>query len=498
MSKRNAFFSRWSAMALPLASTLFLLSTVHTASAQMISGTLAVKKVVVNQVGPSATIPSTFNITTHCSQNAAYPGANTPVAVPPGQTVVQSTTMPPGIICSVTEAVPPPIAGLADCKGRNAVWTVSYSAPVTIASGQTSTLTVTNTLACAAPTGGSLTVFKEVVNTLGVPNPANFAVLVSCTGRPVVPLQIAPNQSIPISNNIPGGTVCTVTETLPPPVSGVRACPSGTASWVANIPSPQTIQVAQGTAMIVRNTLTCDTPKTDKGQIQIHKRVVNRVGDASMQLPTSYPMTVTCTPQGPTAQTVQVPPSSAGSATVTVPAPSQCIVTEAPLTPMTGVKGCRSGKASWTTTGSPSAAVTVAPGATASVMVVNTLACDPPPVADCPNPTKSSIGCRVTVTIKRTKGAPVYSVLVSPAATVTTPNVTPSTGASCVIGSNVMVNQTTCWFNYNTNPTTVTLTATSSTGTLPSGFNWSGACSGSSPSCVLPATLTQQLVNANF
>ncbi len=45
----------------------------------------------------------------------------------------------------------------------------------------------------------------------------------------------------------------------------------------------------------------------------------------------------------------------------------------------------------------------------------------------------------------------------------------------------------------------VTLTATSSTGALPAGFSWSGACNGSSPICHVNATLSMPpSVIANF
>ena len=113
----------------------------------------------------------------------------------------------------------------------------------------------------------------------------------------------------------------------------------------------------------------------------------------------------------------------------------------------------------------------------------------------------STIGCRVTVTIKRSKGPNIYSVLASPAATspTPTPNIAPSTSASCVIAGMAMINHVACWFNYSTNPTPVTLTATSSAGALPAGFFWSGACSGSSPTCPVSAKLIMPpSVIANF
>jgi hypothetical protein len=61
-----------------------------------------------------------------------------------------------------------------------------------------------------------------------------------------------------------------------------------------------------------------------------------------------------------------------------------------------------------------------------------------------------------------------------------------------------MINQTMCWFNYNTNPQSVTLTAVSSGGALPAGFSWSGACSGTAPTCVVSVTMVPLMVVANF
>ncbi|MDP1890449.1 MAG: DUF5979 domain-containing protein [Gemmatimonadaceae bacterium] len=459
-------------------------------------GRLAVRKVVVNNTGDPSVVPPLFNTTTHCSASAGSPGVNTPVAVPGGQTVSQTTSVTAGFICSVTETLPPPIAKLEACKGRGATWTASYSPPVTIIAGQTVGLVVTNTLTCDRPTGGSLQVHKNVVNTMGVPTPATFNMVASCTGMAPASLTVAPGQTVTVSNSVPGGSVCTITETLPPQITGVRACRSGTASWIQTNPGPQTVHVAQTTGIIITNTLTCDTPTSKTGSLKVIKSVSNMT-NGSVTMPTTYPMSVTCTPSGPTSQALAVPPGPAGATISNIAASSQCVVTEAALPPITNVKACNGGSASWTTMGSPSSSVTIPSGGTATVTIRNTLRCDPPSVSECPNPAQTVIGCRITVTVKRSKGPLIYSVTVSPTAPM--PNVVaPSTPSSCVIGASAMINQTTCWFNYSVNPTTVTLTATSSAGALPAGFSWSGACSGSSPTCVLTASPIQKIVTANY
>jgi hypothetical protein len=350
-------------------------------------GTLVVHKVVVNTLGVAN--PATFSTTTHCSASVATPGINTPLAVPGGGTVTQSPPVAAGDVCSVTEVLPPSIPSLDACKGQGATWTASYSPPVTIVAGQTAVLTVTNTLTCNRPTGGTLQIHKTVVNTLGVPTPPVFNMTATCSGMTPVPVVVAVNGTVtvPPAGQIADGTVCTIAETLPPQVTGVKACPSGTASWVASNAGSLTIHTAQTTGTIITNTLQCD-------------RQTN---------------------------------------------------------------------------------------------------------SDCPNPALSTIGCRVTVTIKRTKGPAIYSVAVSPPPTspTPTPNIAPSTATSCVIAGGAMINQTTCWFNYNTNATPVTLTAISSSGALPAGFGWTGPCilpsGGSTATCKVSATLSlPPSVIANF
>lgn len=234
------------------------------------SGRVAVRKVVVNTLGVPT--PPAFNMVVHCSANAAAQGSNTPVAVPGGQTVTLAPAILHGITCFVTETVPPPISKVEACNGRGASWTVSYSAPVTIAARETSLLTVTNTLTCDKATGttGSLKVIKSVSN----------------------------------------------------------------------------------------------------------------MTNGSVTMPTSYPMSVTCAPSGPTGQALLVPPGPTGVTVSNIAASSQCVVTEAALPPIADVKACNGGTASWTTMGSPSVAVTIPSGGTATVTIRNTLRCDPPTVSD--------------------------------------------------------------------------------------------------------------------
>ena len=674
-------------------------------------GTLGVRKIVVNNTGGPAPIPPTFNTITQCSANAASPVTNTPVVVPGGQTVTQSGSLVAGTVCSVTETpLPQAIAALDACKGRGATWTVGYSAPVTIIAGQAAVLTVTNTLDCDKPSGGTLQIHKSIVNTLGVPTPSSFNMTASCSGMAPVLVSVPASGTVtvPPGGQIPDGTVCTITETIPPQVTGVKACPSGTATWVPSNPGPLTIYTAQTTGTIITNILTCDRP-TQGGNLAVYKQVVNVTGGPA-PMPTTFPVMVHCTLAGANTLnvTLPVPPGSGLSTLPVVAMGSTCSISEGAIPPIANLKACKGANATWTS--SYSSPVTMGAGG-ATMTATNTLACDtsqelvrfeirkstgaasipgtymfnvactgpggpytgpnpltitlpgsgsatasvplgntctvteaplpapwvapaftgsgglavaatggwtasvgpvtamggvllvanrqvqenatftirkntgatlisgtyvfnltctvggaPVPVtspvsimlpgtgattvgvpsgatcvvteqspganwnpspgfagsgglavipgggftatvgpimgssgtltvmnerkpesAVCPDRTQSTIGCRVTVTMKRVKGPAIYSVIPSQPATYPMSNTPPSTGAACIIPANAMINQTTCWFNYSASSTTVTLTTASSIGSPPLA-NWTGDCSAlNSATCTLPA-----------
>src|ERR1035437_6257903 len=101
-------------------------------------GSLNVQKIVVNDTGGPVPIPPTFSTTTHCLASAGSLAVDTPVAVPGNQTVSQPGALTAGTVCSVTEVLPDHIQALDACKGLVATWTMGYSAPVTIVSGQAS------------------------------------------------------------------------------------------------------------------------------------------------------------------------------------------------------------------------------------------------------------------------------------------------------------------------------------------------------------------------
>lgn len=127
------------------------------------------------------------------------------------------------------------------------------------------------------------------------------------------------------------------------------------------------------------------------------------------------------------------------------------------------------------------------------------------PATLCQKFTPSVTACRAAIQVKRkTVGTNTYKVTVAPAALTPSLNNLPSNSASCVnAGSSLL--QTHCGYAFNSNPTAVTLTASSWSGTtpvaLPVGFFWSGACTyptnqnASGPVCLL--TIVPNAGNTN-
>lgn len=110
--------------------------------------------------------------------------------------------------------------------------------------------------------------------------------------------------------------------------------------------------------------------------------------------------------------------------------------------------------------------------------------------------------CILGLHINRGKvGSNTITLAVLPSALVPTVNAAPSSSASCINAGNTVL-QTHCVYYYAAVSTSVTVTATSSSGSLPAGFGWTGPClgssGGSSSTCVVTVTQSLTQVGANF
>jgi len=228
------------------------------------------------------------------------------------------------------------------------------------------------------PKDTTLTIIKKVVNDdPGGPAPPSvtFTVQVDCLpGGPhqTVMLNSSNGYSYTISGISAFGS-CTFTEQPPPvpPELARKGC-----HWV--IPSPGNPPKAAGShrEAVIVNHWVCNDSGTGKGTLKFLKVVVNGTGGPVPAMPTSFPMTADCT--GMPQQSVSVSPGSAG-VSITVSAPTSCLVKEILLTPIPHLEGCHGGNGYWTTTISPAQPMAVTANGTTMVTVTNRLTCNKVP-----------------------------------------------------------------------------------------------------------------------
>jgi uncharacterized repeat protein (TIGR01451 family) len=205
-------------------------------------------------------------------------------------------------------------------------------------------------------------------------------------------------------------TICSVAEAPLPSIPSVKACHTGSASWVTSLSPPGgavTIVAGQRAEVTVTNTLKCDT-----GYLAIYKKFVDNTGGTTLGPPYStsgFPIGLSC--PGDFVGTLPVPikggsfssndpvltanppagfTSMTGAIPSTMPSPAgiTCIVNENggnPLPPIL-TPACANagapGPATWTTTFSPPSTATtgkatIPVNGTAGVTVTNTLDCAP-------------------------------------------------------------------------------------------------------------------------
>lgn len=333
---------------------------------------------------------------------------------------------------------------------------------------------------------GSLSTSKKVAVAPGSPPyPPNtlFQVTVACTpGGPTSPQFTLTDGGAPyVVNNIAAGKVCNISE-VPPLVDPyyVRlGC-----SWTTSYSNGQNVTMTSpATAMYstVINLWSCKEQKPTSFQI------VKTTG--ATVIPGDYWFDLSCmvgNVQVPVTTPVKITLPGTGSTTISVPSGASCVVTE--QSPGTTWNTSPLFVASGGLPMDPSVGLAVRVGPVTGTSGVVTVKNErKPDSAGCPDRTLTSIGCRLTVLMNRTKGPAIYSVIPSQAATYTMSNTPPSTGAACVIAANAMINSTACWFNYSANSTTITLSTASSAGPAPLA-NWTGDCTASnSATCTVPA-----------
>jgi hypothetical protein len=234
-------------------------------------GALTVNKVVLNRTQPQIPIGTMqFAISTSC-QSGSSPATVTPMPLVNGgsQTV---SGLAYGTICTISETPPgPPPSGPVACTqvGYTPNWVTVVPPPVTI-SGPTATATVQNVLTCMPPdpTISYLMVAKTIQNNTSLSsaslNSIVFPVVETCSGMPTVslPLTTAGPQ---LRYNVPVGSVCSVSETLPPPPT--TGCTGGLVpTWVdppTYTPASATVNAGTGATIMITNILNCAQPKSN-------------------------------------------------------------------------------------------------------------------------------------------------------------------------------------------------------------------------------------------
>jgi len=173
-------------------------------------------KIVKQITGDTSNFPGgTFSFTASCGSYGTYPlGVILASGVTSGS--VTQGSVPAGAPCTVTENKP------LTSPGAGYSWeTESYSPnppSFTVTSGQTSTVTVSNP---RTHDQGYLKITKTVSNPDGATLPATFAVNYDCGGTYKGQVSVAyPTPGFVTVSGIPTGSVCTLTEVAPTPITG--------------------------------------------------------------------------------------------------------------------------------------------------------------------------------------------------------------------------------------------------------------------------------------
>jgi hypothetical protein len=214
---------------------------------------LRIRKLIVNPY--NVVVPNSFEVTVTCAPYPLAPSTyQIAVSGPFPATTIQH--VPVGDQCTVTETSPPPLQPKSGCAFP--VWETTYApaGPVTIVPGNASNFfmnhaSVINTVRCLPV--GQLAIRKVVIAPANIQFPSIVTVNLSCSPNgPVGTLQV-PSSGLPaVRNNLAVGSVCTITEELPP--STVPNC-----GWTATVDPlvPVTIPSAGQAKATVTNRWIC-------------------------------------------------------------------------------------------------------------------------------------------------------------------------------------------------------------------------------------------------
>ena len=291
----------------------------------------------------------------------------TPITVADGVPYVQ-TGIPLGTSCTVVEQFTNPPTGACP-QGENTGWVTTYNptTPVVItATG--ATITITNKVVCEGAVPRDMYVKKVVVNHAPLPLTGMvYDITSTCTNttQPTGFAHFVDGQTT-IFHHYEPGMSCTLSEAIP----ATTACGNDTPVWTTTYSQPNPVVLSpNGETVVVTNTLDCK--KSDTGWVDITKKFDDQTPKGVGNV--AFDIAYDCG-QGPNTVSLH---SGETSHVAPLPLGNFCTVTERPIgkeIQTAAEAACGPGATPvWTTTYVPEQKVTVAPGA--SVTVVNTVTC---------------------------------------------------------------------------------------------------------------------------
>ena len=332
------------------------------------NGTVLIQKTVTAS-SPYTAPAYVFPITVSC-QN---PISSAPVNILGGATV-QVNGLTAGGQCTTTEQLP---GNTTDPVCAVVGWSppVITPNPFTAPSSGTMTINVQNHYGClSAPTGGTIYYKKSVTSMPGYTAPANatFPIVVQCqNGSNVLPPYTATVSGSTSSqiNNVPLGSTCTTTETVPPPIS-TPGVPCQSIGWFPPVITPNPItSTTNNMTIAIQNKYGCLTPPNGTGNVVINKLVTS--APPWIAPVTSFTVTLTC-PMMPV-QTIAVVGGGTNQFT-NIPGGFTCTVAEQ-LAPKVPTPACH--HLGWTMQQIAPNPVVVPTSGTVTVTVSNRFECVP-------------------------------------------------------------------------------------------------------------------------